>query len=243
MVRGVASKAWRATILGSALAAAGVQVFAQNAAPYAQNTVPIPPESAGEGEPPPSPGRPWSLTPRFQIRELFTDNVLLTSSGRKSDFLTTISPGFNVRGQGARTRLDLDYSFDYDLYARSSSLNGLRNNLTGTGNAELLQRSVFVDVSAFAGQDRISATGGSSAVDRRLATNSTQAYSYSISPYWMARYGPYATSNVRYRFAQYFSQNNSTSVTATNTLAPVSNTTLNDLTGSLSSGEYFGALG
>ncbi|MBL8838109.1 MAG: TIGR03016 family PEP-CTERM system-associated outer membrane protein [Alphaproteobacteria bacterium] len=238
MVRGVVSKHWRSTLLGTALAVASLPAIAQT------NGAAIPPEPAADEPAPPSPGRLVAFTPRFQIRELFTDNALLTSTGRKADFLTTVSPGFNIRVQGARTRLDFDYSLDYDYYARSTSLNGFRHNLAGTGNVELLQRSIFVDVSAFAGQDRISANSGTSAVDRRLANNSSQAYSYSISPYWIARYGPYATSNLRYRFAQYFSESNTpTTVTATNTLAPVSNTTLNDVSGSVNSGEYFGQLG
>jgi uncharacterized protein (PEP-CTERM system associated) len=183
----------------------------------------------------------WTIRPFFEIREAFTDNAFLTDGGREWDLITTLSPGISVRGEGARVRLNFDYSLNADLYARNSSLNGLRNTLTGTGSVELVQRSIFIDVAASAGQDNNSAFtngGQGSAIDRTLPTNARQNYSYSISPYWTARYGPWASSILRYRFAQFLSVDNSTT-DVPSTITPLSNTTLHEGTASITSGENF----
>lgn len=245
MVRGVARGI--ASLLGTVVVALGsTEAVAQSGLDIALPPIPDSAGTAGGagggggGAAPASSGR-WTIRPFFEIREALTDNVFLTTSGREADFITTFSPGLSVRGQGARVRLNFDYSLNADVYARNSSLNGFRNNFAGTGNVELIQRSIFVDVAGFAGQDNSVTRGGqSSAIDRRLANNGNQIFSYSISPYWTARYGPWASSTLRYRFAQFFTSNNSASDTPT-TAASLGNSTFQDITASIVSGENFSA--
>ena len=54
----------------------------------------------------------WQIKPRIEVREGFTDNVLLTNRNRKTDFFTTVSPGLGVTGQGARIKFDLDLALN-----------------------------------------------------------------------------------------------------------------------------------
>jgi uncharacterized protein (PEP-CTERM system associated) len=183
----------------------------------------------------------WRITPRAEIRQGFTDNVFLTERNRKSDFFTTLSPGIGVTGEGGRVKLSFDYSLNYDAYLREDSINGFRQNLIGTGTAELLQNNLFVDVGAFAGQSPGLARGQVSAVERRLpGNNTTQTYSYNVSPYWRSRFGSWASTEARYRFTQVFSRSNSSqSVNNANT---VSDSNVHQVSGSVTSGENFNRL-
>ncbi|MBL8698824.1 MAG: TIGR03016 family PEP-CTERM system-associated outer membrane protein [Alphaproteobacteria bacterium] len=180
----------------------------------------------------------WQIKPRIEVREAFTDNVLLTSRNKKSDFLTTVSPGISVSGQGARMRFDVDYALSYDVYARESSINGFRQDLRGLGNVTLVPDNFFIDLSAFAGQSPGLSRGVQSAIDRRTGSNQSQFYSYSASPYWRGRFGSWANSEARYRFSQNFSRSN-TSVTTQNTL---SDALTHQFSGFLESGENFNRL-
>lgn len=193
----------------------------------------LPPCTAHAGE--------WQIKPRIEGRQGYTDNVLLTERNRKSDFFTTISPGIGVSGEGGRIKLNFDYSLNYDAYWREDSLNGFRQNLTGTGTGELLRNNLFVDVGAFAGQSPGLARGQVSAVDRRLGgNNTTQTYSYNVSPYWRSRIGSWASSEARYRFTQLFSRGNSSE--RVNTANTISDSNVHQFSGFVTSGEDFNRL-
>lgn len=189
----------------------------------------------------------WQIKPRIEVREGFTDNVLLTNRNKKTDFFTTVSPGIGVAGQGARIKFDLDLALNYDAYLRESSLNGFRQDLRGFGTITLLENSLFLDVNGFAGQSPTVGRGQTSAVDRRVGGNQTggdsQFYSYGLSPYWRSGLGSWGTSEVRYRFNQVFSKsNNSTSTIATSNSGLLSDTTVHQFTGFVQSGENFNRL-
>lgn len=184
----------------------------------------------------------WKIKPRLEVREGFTDNVLLTSRNKKSDFFTTVSPGLGISGEGARLRFDIDYSLSYDAYLREDSLNGFRQDLRGFGNITLVPDNFFIDVSAFTGQSPGTARGVQSAIDRRTGTNQSQFYSYTMSPYWRGRFGSWANSEVRYRFSQNFTRNNSSGSSTTvspNSLNTLSDAKTNDFSAFLQSGENF----
>jgi hypothetical protein len=53
----------------------------------------------------------WSITPRFYLEEQYDDNVFLTETNEKDDFITTISPGVNVKYETPTELIDLDYEF------------------------------------------------------------------------------------------------------------------------------------
>ena len=143
------------------------------------------------------------IVPRIELREAFTDNARQTARDRKSDFVTTISPGIGVTSKGAGLKLDLDYALGYDAYLRQDDLNGVRHDLRGTGTAELLPDQLMVDFGAFAGQSPVLARGTASAIDRRQADGgAAQFYSYAVSPYWRTRLGSWADGEARYRFGQ-----------------------------------------
>ena len=56
------------------------------------------------------PAGDWKLSPRFQIEETYTDNVNLTENDRSGDFITTLTPGFSLRGDSSRVKTAVDYN-------------------------------------------------------------------------------------------------------------------------------------
>src|SRR5438270_10445733 len=71
----------------------------------------------------------WTITPRVSGQETFTDNVFDTPTNRRSDFITSLSPGISVSGESARLQAKLDYSPTAYLYALTPSQNVIGHNL------------------------------------------------------------------------------------------------------------------
>ena len=74
------------------------------------------PASAGE----------WTITPTLAVTETATDNVFLSSSGEQSGFVTNVTPGIRIDGEGGRSKLHLDYQMNNLFYSVDPS----RNNQT-----------------------------------------------------------------------------------------------------------------
>ncbi|USG61300.1 TIGR03016 family PEP-CTERM system-associated outer membrane protein [Sneathiella marina] len=144
----------------------------------------------------------WIFTPFVGIREAYTDNVLSTATNTESDFITTLNAGFTLDGIGNRLNILTSYDGAYDIYANTSDLNGFRHNLLGSANAELVQDHFFIDGQIAYTPEDLSTTGASSAIDRTLSNSQTQVLNYSISPYYLQRFGGTAVGIARYRFSQ-----------------------------------------
>lgn len=184
----------------------------------------------------------WKLVPRIEAQESFTDNARLSRTGRTSDFVTRVAPGIDLTAKGGRVTADIDYSLGYDAYARESDLNGVRHSLRGTGKVELLDDNLFVDLGAFAGQSPALARGRVSAIDRSLGGDSSQIYSYSVSPYWRSRLGAWADSELRYRFSQIASRRERGDIDPNPAPALLSDTDVHQASGSVVAGENFDRL-
>ncbi|MDY6903920.1 MAG: outer membrane beta-barrel protein [Thermodesulfobacteriota bacterium] len=74
------------------------------------------------------------VTPRLSIGTTYTDNLFLTDENEEHDFITTVSPEFNVSLIGRQSELSLDYLPSYAMYSRFSEYNTLRH--TANMNAE-----------------------------------------------------------------------------------------------------------
>jgi uncharacterized protein (PEP-CTERM system associated) len=144
----------------------------------------------------------WIFTPFVGIREAYTDNVLSTPTNTESDFLTTLSGGFTLDGIGNRLNLRASYDGAYDFYADTTDLNGFRNNLLGSANAELVEDHFFIDGQIAYTPENLTDSGAASAIDRTLSNDQTQVLNYRISPYYLQRFGQNAVGIARYSFSQ-----------------------------------------
>ncbi|MCB2007885.1 MAG: outer membrane beta-barrel protein, partial [Rhodoferax sp.] len=71
----------------------------------------------------------WSVVPRVSVTERFTDNVSLSSTGKKSELVTTVRPGISIRSNAGRLKGNFDYSLNQIMYARGSSARQSQNAL------------------------------------------------------------------------------------------------------------------
>lgn len=141
----------------------------------------------------------WLFTPQLGVTETYTDNVRLASSGQeRSDFVTEIKPKIQIRGTGARAKLNLDYELREIFYARDSARSRTQNALNGTGTVEAVEKFLFVDARAVISQQSISAFGPQTFSNANITTNRTESRLFSISPYVRGVLGSFATYEVRY---------------------------------------------
>lgn len=113
-----------------------------------------------------------------------TDNVFLSPSGQEqSDMYLGLYFPLSVRREGGRIKLQFDYTPAVYLYANSSGLNNLQNNLGSLLSVEVADNFFFVDAVANISQTFISPflprpQNGGSATDNR-----TQTINLGLSPY------------------------------------------------------------
>lgn len=163
-------------------------------------------------------GGGWTFVPRVDWQEELTDNALQAHSPRQSDLISFISPGISIAGDLPRIRATFDFAPTVALYARTSDLNALTEQMNGLANVTLVPDLAFVDVRVLAGVQNlngglgglgaIGAPSGSAATAQTaipaLAGNSlglnrnneAQTSTFSISPYLLRRFGDVGTGRL-----------------------------------------------
>jgi uncharacterized protein (PEP-CTERM system associated) len=128
-------------------------------------------------------GRAFALTPRISTSLVVTDNVNLSAKDKQSDVYLQISPGLRLQSNGGRIRGNLDYSPSAYVHSKASEKNRVNHALNAALTTEAVEDWAFVDVTATASQQSISALG-TQTTDPALGTgNQTQVFNYAISPY------------------------------------------------------------
>lgn len=143
----------------------------------------------------------WTIKPSVAVKQSITDNARSVADGAEADLITTTTGGINVVGHGRRAQLSFNYNLSRDTYWDNTELSGLRQNLLGAGRAEAWEDHVFIDTRASISQQSLTRNGGTSAIDRTVATNDqSTVVNYSVTPNLANRYGNWAESDVRYTF-------------------------------------------
>lgn len=149
----------------------------------------------------------WMVRPRLEVSETYTDNVFDNDFDKRSDLITTIAPGINLRSDGARARVNFDYQPTARIYASESSQTNVEQRFSGTALVNPLD-GFFVDARAYGSQRSITGDNRLSDDSRPINDqNRTQTYTYSVSPFFRARLGGTANFEARYRFTQTISDN------------------------------------
>lgn len=68
-------------------------------------------------------GQLYGFHPYLGLIGEYNDNIALTHEDRKSDFLTTATPGLRYRNEGGGSLLEVDYRLGLNYYASHSDLN------------------------------------------------------------------------------------------------------------------------
>ena len=74
-----------------------------------------------------------TFTPKISIREEYTGNVFFTSEDTEDDFVTVVSPGFDVEISGKRKGITISYTPEASFYSNNSENDTLRHNASING--------------------------------------------------------------------------------------------------------------
>jgi uncharacterized protein (PEP-CTERM system associated) len=233
--RGHGPTAWAALIYLASATGAAAQMTPPPDAPAPEAPLayaPGPAEGGGQID------NGFRFVPRANLDLSVTDNVALTETNRKADFITSPTAGFNLSGGTPRTRITADASASYDFYGATTRFNGER--ITGLLNAktDLFDRLLSLDARAATNQQNINPGGGSPAKQRSFGQNQAQVLTYGATP------------TVRWRFGDMFNAETSYDITAVNyyraaastTAVPANNTIDQTVTVKLVSGPAFSRL-
>jgi len=126
--------------------------------------------------------RTVSIQPRISVKETFTDNVRLASTGAQSDAITEIAPGISASVQTSNLKAFLDYTASEVLYANSAASQRVLNTLNTFGTLEAVQNWAYLDFSGSIGQQAVSAFGTQSSANTSINANQTEVSTYRVSP-------------------------------------------------------------
>lgn len=143
----------------------------------------------------------WRVTPSLELAETYTDNVDLTATNRKADFVTRISPGVHVTGAGARLNLNVDYTANFLIFARAEKETDLRHNLNASLNSELVEDWLYIDSRASINQQFLERGGALSGNEANVTDNRQTVQIYSVAPTLQRALGSVATVTARYELS------------------------------------------
>ncbi|MBV9183066.1 MAG: outer membrane beta-barrel protein [Acidobacteria bacterium] len=212
----------------------------------------------------------WTIAPFIAGQESFTDNVLLTPTNRRSDFVTGLFPGVSINGESARFRATLNYSPIVELFALTPNQNFVGQNLYANGNAILVPDLFFLDArgymsllptnpglttaggfaapvaapgapSAITGIPSVAGTSLLNPLQGLAANQLSQVSSFSASPYLSRRFDGFGTGELRYTLSDSNTSGLQTGgVTPTGFAAQNTSVLTNEVTASFLTGENFG---
>lgn len=154
-------------------------------------------------------GGGWTIVPRLNVDEMFTDNVLQVNSPRRWDLVTLVTPGISVAGDLPRLQLKLDYNPTLSLAARTNSQDAISQSLNGTALLTVVPDLAFVDVRTLASVQSttgvLSGTSAGNVGTSAASTNNTvglsnrdrmQTTNFQVSPYLLHKFGDFGTGKL-----------------------------------------------
>lgn len=144
----------------------------------------------------------WTVEPRLELKETYTDNVFLTGTQEQEDYISIASPGISIRGDGKRIDFNADYTANF-LYFAKSDQGDVRHNLRATLNAEVVRGLFFVDGQASVNQQFLDRSGPLSLSQANITDNRATIQIYNISPYFTGRAGQTFDWELRYQFGYF----------------------------------------
>jgi uncharacterized protein (PEP-CTERM system associated) len=127
----------------------------------------------------------WHFEPGVFLQETLTDNVNLSPSGSaKNDLVSEITPTLRFSEKGARTSLNGSVAVQGLLYANTGAENNRLYPLANVlGNAELVQKFLYVEGAVVASQQFFSPFGPQPTNIANATDNRYTSSLYRVSPY------------------------------------------------------------
>lgn len=144
--------------------------------------------------------RRYTIAPSIAAQVLGTDNVQQSVRNRRSELITTLTPGLMLAVDTVRLQGLLNYTPSVQLYGSDASKPEVLQRFNGQFLATIVPEAIFLDVRGAAATQ--AATGGfAPQATPTLGRNGlVQTIAYQIAPYWMHRFGDVATVQAGYAF-------------------------------------------
>lgn len=137
------------------------------------------------------------ISPAFDIRQEYNDNIFLSTRSRESDFITSVSPKLGLMRNTERLKAKLDSSASWFFYAEDDTLNSLDYNIQGNVGYKLTPRD---DFTLGASYTHLSRPDSISESDGLVTSRESDHHNYSI------QYGrvldPVSSVSLSYGFQQ-----------------------------------------
>ncbi len=174
-------------------------VFLLHSSVWAQYSSPFSPTPAASASGAAATGQSGlQIRPSLSVSQIYSDNVSLAPAGsERSEWTTRIAPSVSVIGNGARLRFNVTYTPELLLRAQQGT-NDISHFLNAFGNAELLQRLLYIDARAGVTQQNVSLLGPQAQDNLNTTGNRTSVKTYSISPYLRHDFGFDAFGELRF---------------------------------------------
>jgi uncharacterized protein (PEP-CTERM system associated) len=123
----------------------------------------------------------FTVAPYAQASVTATDNVDLDATGRRSELITTLSPGLRIASRSGRVQGSLDAQLSAVLYANGRRDDSLQTRLAGLATAEVIEQHVFVEVRGAVSQQAVSAFEAPG-TDPALGDNRSELTTLEVAP-------------------------------------------------------------
>lgn len=177
--------------------------------------------------------RSWTITPRIAVDEIWSDNARFSSTDKRSQLTTQLSPGLQVKANGRHLTGFADYSLLRMIRTGSAVGDETQHNLRSAAKLEAVENRLFVDYSGSITQRAISAFGLQTPDASSFNANRTQVKTFQLAPYFVGRLGDWA--NYRLRYSLLTSRSNAPFGSGSNSAFGTSDQDSREYSGSLSS--------
>ncbi len=150
----------------------------------------------------------WDGGANLSVSGIYSDNISLSLDNKQDEFITQITPGLSLRGEGGRVRVSADYALQTSYYKEDDSKNGANHRLALREQAELVEDTFFFNSSASVSQE-IEQPGGLILLDTANLTNGeNDVRAFQVHPYFERELGSLARAHLGYQhgWTQYESQ-------------------------------------
>lgn len=143
-------------------------------------------------------GAEYEFQPSMAVSEEYTDNVFESSTNRVGDYITRTMPGIALSMKAPVLDANLNYLFDYRLYARKSRDNEHTHVLAANGRMTVVKNLLFLDASD--DYRRVSLDVTRDVTRESLFFNQADRNSATVSPYLTLQPGQKSKLKAGYRF-------------------------------------------
>lgn len=142
----------------------------------------------------------WQIRPNFSMSEIFTDNLELSDTAKRSGFITEVAPGLSLYGTSPWSNFNLNYRLQGLYNAGGRDAVDINHQLQMNSLYQAVRNRLFIETSSSISQQNI--TNSYIATDNITGSGDrVENRNFRISPYWTPRFGQYASGLFKVGYA------------------------------------------